>query len=507
MNRDLHSQALYQAADLRRIEQLAADQPLMERAGLAAADLAASLCAEAGAAVLVLAGPGNNGGDAFVAARHLRQRRFAVHLVFAGDAGRLPKDAATAYQRFIDDGGQLADTLPSGPTWGLIIDGLFGIGLQRPISGVHDELIHAANALATRLGCPLLALDCPSGLDADRGLCRGATIRASHTLTFIAGKPGLFTGDGPDHCGTVSVAPLALDAEQWVRPTARTIGVDLFADWLRPRARNSHKGSHGNAGILGGADSMVGAALLAGRAALKLGSGRVYLGLLDPQAPAADWLQPELMLRDPVNLLATPLDALACGPGMGDAAVARDLLDSACALDLPLLLDADALNLLARTPQLEDTLLRRATPGRPHAATLLTPHPSEAARLLGCSTAAVQADRAAAACQLARRFRATAVVKGCGSIVATANGDWFVNTTGNPGLATAGTGDVLSGLLIALLAQGWPAPQALQAAVHLHGAAADDLVAGGHGPIGLTAGELIDSARHRFNRWVAPRAG
>ncbi|HNI73041.1 MAG TPA: NAD(P)H-hydrate dehydratase, partial [Accumulibacter sp.] len=235
-------------------------------------------------------------------------------------------------------------------------------------------------------------------------------------------------------------------------------------------------------------------------------SGRVYLGLLDPQAPAVDWLQPEGMLRDPLHLLATALDALACGPGMGDASVARDLLDSACALDLPLLLDADALNLLARTPQLEEMLIRRATPGRPHAATLLTPHPSEAARLLGCTTEAVQADRAAAARQLAQHFHATVVVKGCGSIVATANGDWFVNTTGNPGLATAGTGDVLSGLTIALLAQGWPAPQALLAAVHLHGAAADDRVADGHGPIGLTAGELIDCARRRFNRWVAPRA-
>ncbi|HNC19191.1 MAG TPA: NAD(P)H-hydrate epimerase, partial [Accumulibacter sp.] len=430
MNREPHSRPLYQAADLRRIEQLAADQPLMERAGLAAADLAACLSGNPGQAVLILAGPGNNGGDAFVAARHLRQRGFAVHLVFAGDAGRLPKDAAVAYQRFIDDGGQPIHEVPSAPSWGLIIDGLFGIGLQRPIDGVHGELVRAANALADRAGCPLLALDCPSGLDADRGHCRGTTIRASHTLTFIAGKPGLFTGDGPDYCGAVTVAPLALDAEQWVRPTARTIGVDLFADWLRPRARNSHKGSHGNAGILGGADSMVGAALLASRAALKLGSGRVYLGLLDPQAPAVDWLQPEVMLRDPLHLLATALDALACGPGMGDASVARDLLDSACALDLPLLLDADALNLLARTPQLEEMLIRRATPGRPHAATLLTPHPSEAARLLGCTTEAVQADRAAAARQLAQHFHATVVVKGCGSIVATANGDWFVNTTG-----------------------------------------------------------------------------
>lgn len=507
MNMELTSQALYRASDLRRIELLAADQPLMERAGLVAADLASRLCRSGEQPILLLAGPGNNGGDAFVAARHLRQRGFAVHLLFAGVVDRLPKDAAAAYQRFVAEGGQPVDRLPSVPAWGLIVDGLFGIGLQRPIGGAHADLVLAANSLVAQSGCPLLALDCPSGLDADSGNCRGPTIRASHTLTFIASKPGLHTGDGPDYCGSLTVAPLDLDAERLATPTARSIGVDLFADRLRPRARNSHKGSHGNAGILGGAGSMVGAALLAGRAALKLGSGRVYLGLLAPEAPAVDWLQPELMLRQPGLLLATPLNALACGPGMGDAAQALDLLESACALDLPVLLDADALNLLARLPQLEVMLTHRAKPGRPHAATLLTPHPSEAARLLGCTADAVQADRVAAACELASRFRATVVLKGCGSIVATADGEWFVNTTGNPGLASAGTGDVLSGLVVALLAQGWPARQALLAAVHLHGLAADERVAAGCGPIGLTAGELIDSARACFNRWVATRAG
>lgn len=496
MKTGTRSEPLYRSDALRSIEMLASGQPLMQRAGLAAADLATSLCRLQGAAVLILAGPGNNGGDAFVAARHLRERRFAVSLVFAGEVGRLPPDAAAACKRFLDDGGTLLDSIPAGQRWAMIIDGLFGIGLQRPIAGRYGELVLAANTLAARDRCPLLALDCPSGLDADTGKLWGTTIRASHTISFIAGKPGLLTGDGPDHCGAISVASLDLDTERLVKATARTVGVDLLRDHLRPRARNSHKGSNGAAGILGGAASMVGAAFLAGRAALRLGSGRVYLGLNDRQAPVIDPLQPELMLRQPEALLAAPLTALACGPGMGGSDEAREWLRRACALPLPLLLDADALNLLAAAPELRQALLARAAP------TLLSPHPTEAARLLDCDTATVQADRPRAAGEVAARYRALTVLKGCGSIVAAPDGEWFVNGSGNPGLATAGTGDVLSGFIVALLAQGWPALEAMLAAVHLHGVAADERVAAGCGPVGLTAGEIIDSARGVFNRWI-----
>ena len=496
MKTGTRSEPLYRSDALRSIEMLASGQPLMQRAGLAAADLATSLCRLQGAAVLILAGPGNNGGDAFVAARHLRERRFAVSLVFAGEVGRLPPDAAAACKRFLDDGGTLLDSIPAGQRWAMIIDGLFGIGLQRPIAGRYGELVLAANTLAARDRCPLLALDCPSGLDADTGKLWGTTIRASHTISFIAGKPGLLTGDGPDHCGAISVASLDLDTERLVKATARTVGVDLLRDHLRPRARNSHKGSNGAAGILGGAASMVGAAFLAGRAALRLGSGRVYLGLIDRQAPVIDPLQPELMLRQPEALLAAPLTALACGPGMGGSDEAREWLRRACALPLPLLLDADALNLLAAAPELRQALLARAAP------TLLSPHPTEAARLLDCDTATVQADRPRAAGEVAARYRALTVLKGCGSIVAAPDGEWFVNGSGNPGLATAGTGDVLSGFIVALLAQGWPALEAMLAAVHLHGVAADERVAAGCGPVGLAAGEIIDSARSVFNRWI-----
>lgn len=497
---------LYRAADLRHIEAAAADQPLMQRAGYAAAKLAMTLCGERGAAILILAGPGNNGGDAFEAARLLRERFFDPYTIFLGDAKALPTDAAAAYQRFVEGGGITHAALPAifeGPRWSLIIDGLFGIGLKREIVEPYAGLIHNVNALAIRDGCPLLALDCPSGLDADTGKLCGATIHASHTITFIGGKPGLFTADGPDHCGKISIAPLDLDA-QTIRPaTGRSIGRELFSAQLKARPHNCHKGRHGNAGILGGARTMVGAAMLAARAALRLGSGRVYVGLLDKQAPALDAQQPELMLRTPEGLIGSGLTALACGPGMGASHEARVLLEKVCVLELPLVLDADALNLVAGEGELHVALATRSSSLAP---TVLTPHPAEAARLLDCDVAAVQADRIGAALELSTRFNALVALKGCGTVVASPEDAWFINTSGNPGLATAGSGDVLTGMVTALLAQGWPPLESLLAAVHLHGCSADRLVVQGTGPVGLTAGELIDSARGCLNAWISGAA-
>lgn len=488
---------LYQTADLRRIEAAASDQPLMQRAGAAAAELSARLSKNNGLPVLVLAGPGNNGGDAFEAARLLRAHFFKVVTIFLGDPEQLPKDAAQAFARFTASGGQFLRAIPEGVRWGLIIDGLFGIGLTREIAAPYSALIRQANVLAERDHCPLLALDCPSGLDADNGSCHGETIRATQTITFIAGKPGLFTADGPDFCGEVSVAALALDAEAMQAPSGRLLDRTIFSGHLQPRRRNSHKGSFGNTGILGGAPGMTGAALLAARAALRLGSGRVYVGLLDPHAPALDPQQPELMLRYPDSLANLELSALACGPGLGQSADARSLLHAAIGRDIPLILDADALNLIASEGELSMALATRS------ADTVLTPHPAEAARLLDCSVVTIQADRVAAAQELASHFNAIVALKGCGTIIASPDGNWLLNTSGNPGLASAGTGDVLTGMIAALSAQGWPASMATAAAVNLHGAAADQQVAQGTGPIGLTAGELIDGARRCLNAWCA----
>ncbi len=469
--------------------------PLMERAGLGAAQVArrmlASSAADAGPP-LIVAGPGNNGGDAFVVARLLKESWHAPRVLFAGVANRLPADARQAHDAWIEAGGTClsefpADTRPGG----LIVDGLFGIGLTRPIEGQYADWIRQMNAS----GSPILALDVPSGLNAATGQATGPCVRASHTVTFIALKPGLLTGDGPDHCGRISVCNLDLDIGS---PDGEQVTPELFHNCLLPRRRNSHKGSYGSVAIIGGAPGMAGAALLAGRAALRCGAGRVYLGMLERLS--VDASQPELMLRAPADALKAAT-VIAIGPGLGQSLQAGELLAQALDSPLPLVIDADGLNLLT-----QGALLMRKIAVRP-APSLLAPHPAEAARLLGCSTAEIQADRLAAALELAKRFRAHVALKGCGTIVAAPptpeRQRWFINTTGNPGLASAGSGDVLAGMLAALLAQGWPPLAALLGAVHLHGAAADACVAAGHGPIGLSAGELIDPARRLLNDWIA----
>ncbi|HEV8108192.1 MAG TPA: NAD(P)H-hydrate dehydratase [Burkholderiales bacterium] len=458
-------QPIYLTREIREIESKAGELPLMERAGKAAAEFAASLVPEDRKDILVLAGPGNNGGDARIAAARLEESFFRVKVVSH------PRE------------------LPHDRNWGLVIDGLFGIGLARPITGDYAELVQYTN----RQRCPVLALDVPSGIQSDTGQVLGCAVRATHTITFIALKPGLLTLDGPDHCGEIRVAPLDLDlskgrANCWVADRA------LFQNALKPRPRNFHKGNAGSLGIIGGARGMTGAALLAGRSALKLGAGRVYVGLL--QDCAADFGAPELMLRHVDDVLGQDLDAVVAGPGLGRTEHAATLVGAALASDWPCVLDADALNLVS-----EDQNLRAACERR-RADTLMTPHPAEAARLLKLSIAEIQDDRIAAARALAERYNAHVVLKGNGSVVVARDGHLFINTTGNPGMASAGMGDVLSGILGALLAQRLTGESALVLGVHLHGAAADTLAADGVGPVGLTAGELIDAARRLWNRWL-----
>jgi hydroxyethylthiazole kinase-like uncharacterized protein yjeF len=485
---------LLRAGQLRALEQQHADaQPsLMERAGRAGAARARSLLAERQGCVLVLAGPGNNGGDGFVVGRVLREAGHDVVMVCAADAEQMPQDARAARDAWQLAGGQTVSEFLGGQ-WALVIDALFGIGLTRPIEGRYADWIARVNLL----GCPVLALDIPSGLDSETGRVLGTAIKASHTASFIALKPGLLTLEGPDHCGELALDTLDLP----VAPsTGQLLTRSLFAHCLVPRAANSHKGSFGQAGIIGGASGMVGAALLAARAALYLGAGKVFAGLLDIQAPAFDSAQPEIMLRPPgdLHLLCS---ALALGPGLGQTELAAQQLRRALGFSGPLVLDADALNILAATPTLQTLLAQRESP------TILTPHPAEAARLLQCSVAEVQADRVAMCLTLARRYRAGVLLKGVGSIVAFADGRWFINASGNPGLASGGSGDVLTGMLCALIAQGWDFTAALLGAAHLHGAAADVLAEEGAGPIGMTAGELAPAARRVLNQWIRQEQG
>jgi hydroxyethylthiazole kinase-like uncharacterized protein yjeF len=496
MTRLPHQTPVYLAADLRAIDAAVAASArpmlLMERAGLAAAELARNLSSGNGKPVLILAGPGNNGGDAVVVARHLKEWYFKVAVVFAGDEKKLPTDATCALRAWRAAGGAIAAAIPTGHDWGLVVDGVFGIGLQREVAGAHAEWIAAINGMRA----PVLAIDIPSGLQSDTGRVMGCAVHATHTVTFIALKPGLLTLDGPDHCGEIHLRTLDVDATTLRSPHGFLIGEEVLKTALKPRARNSHKGDYGSVGILGGDRGMVGAALLAGRAALKLGSGRVYVGLLAADAPLVDAAQPELMLRSADEVLKLGnLTCLAVGPGLGQMPEATLYLEAALESSLPLVLDADALNLVAAGSAPSDRLKRRSAP------TLLTPHPAEAARLLGISTREVQQDRVGAAIRLAGRFNSPIVLKGNGSVCATPEGTWHVNTSGNPGMASAGMGDVLTGMIAALLSQGAEANTALLAAVYLHGAAADRAVADGAGHVGLTATETIEAARALLNRW------
>ena len=448
-----------------------AEEQLMERAGAAAADAAMRIASDTTKDVLVLAGPGNNGGDARIAARMLKDKFFRVEIASQGDQ------------------------IPGRP-WGLVIDGLFGIGLARDIAGEYAALVDYAN----RQRCPVLALDIPSGLHSDTGRVLGLAVRATHTVTFIALKPGLLTLDGPDHCGVLEVADLQIAAHKIIAPSAWVADPATFKPLLMPRPRNFHKGMAGSLAILGGAAGMTGAALLAGRAALKMGAGRVYVGLLSEEV-SVDFSNPELMLRHPDDALGQDLDAIVAGPGIGQGERAETLVGAALASDLPCVLDADALNLIAESEDLRHACARRS------ADTIITPHPAEAARLLALKTADVQADRVKAAKILASNLNVHVVLKGAGSILVARDGHWFVNTSGNAGMASAGMGDVLAGILGALLAQRYSGESALVLGVNLHGAAADDLAGGGVGPVGLTAGELVDAARRRWNAWLANEAG
>lgn len=275
-----------------------------------------------------------------------------------------------------------------------------------------------------------------------------------------------------------------------------TIAIEDCAGWLGTRPADCHKGSLGSVGIVGGSTGMVGAALLAGRAALWLGAGRVYVGLLDERL-AVDALQPELMLTRPESVLGlTAPGCLVVGPGMGRSDRAVQLLHTALHAELPLLIDADGLNLLAATPVLQAALRERAAP------TVLTPHPGEAGRLLGVKAGQVQANRTASIRSLVERHGCLVVLKGAGTLVQGQGGRLWHNPTGNPGMAAPGMGDVLSGMIAALVAQGLTVEQAAVLGVYLHGAAGDAAVQSGSGPIGLTAGEVAHTARRLLNRWV-----
>jgi ADP-dependent NAD(P)H-hydrate dehydratase / NAD(P)H-hydrate epimerase len=508
---------LYTVAQLRELEAHALRQlppyALMACAGAAAARYLIELAAHdsslaAGRPVWLAAGPGNNGGDALVCATQLRLAGIAVEVCMPVEVK--PDDARWALSEARAAGVPVSHVPPASfDHYGWLVDGLFGIGLARALEGTFAELAQRIAAHARGAG-RVLALDVPSGLDSDSGHVVGgaAAVRASHTITFIGAKPGLYMTQGRDLAGTIAIAPLGLDAVD--RPTmagdtavARLNAPALFSAAFPPRAFASHKGTFGSLAIVGGDTGMCGAPILAARAALYAGAGKVHVAFVGAGAPPYDPPHPELMLH-PLDTMGSfaldAMDALALGCGMGKRPHAADVLAKALALDVPKLIDADALNMLAEDEKLAGMLAAQSAGER----CVLTPHPLEAARLLACDAAAVQRDRLAAARTLSGRFGAVVVLKGAGTVIAAPDGRTAVNPTGSAALATGGTGDVLGGIVGALLAQRLPSYEAALAGVYLHGLAADTLVASGAGPAGLTAGELASAVRACLNRLIYP---
>ena len=480
---------LCRTEELRRIEVQAESRlppgTLMARAGLAAAQWLDRRLSARPASVLLLCGPGNNGGDGYVCARELRELGHSCLCWSA--AAPAAGDARAAFAAWQAAGGECTGDLPTGRRFDLIVDAMFGIGLSRPLSGAYLQASEWANASAI----DLVALDVPSGLDADRGIWVDgiAGVRARATVTFLADKPGLHMADGCDAAGDVRVENLEIEAQA---VPGRLNGPREFFAVLRPRLRNSHKGSYGSLAVIGGGAGMVGAALLAGRAALRLGAGRVYVCCVGAPELSVDPVCPELMIRALDAM--PPVQAAVVGCGLGASDAARSALRAALGYDIPLALDADALNLIATDEDFRRTLAARTAPS------VLTPHPVEAARLLAAAAQArADDDRIAAATRLARQLRCAVVLKGAGSVIVDRPSDaerYWINPTGGPALATAGTGDALSGMIGALIAQGFGVLTATLAAVWLHGRAAQ-----AHGAdIGLLASEVAALAARELAR-------
>lgn len=455
--------ALYNGNSTRRIEKLSqADLPsheLMQRAGLAVARLALALAPHA-QTIWVACGPGNNGGDGLEAAMHLQQWGKRAIVTWAGTPESAPKDALASYQRAMNAGVRLQVTPPLDAD--LCIDALLGIGssVREPQGEMRQWMQQIKN-----LGVPVLAVDLASGLDANTGVTTQTHVRATHTLSLLTLKPGLFTAQGRDASGTVWFDDLNSVAAsvQSVAPDAMLNSQPLIS----ARVHASHKGTYGDIAVVGGAPGMTGAALLAATAALNSGAGRVYVALLDGGSQQVNAFQPELMFRA-IATLDLHAMTVVCGCGGGTAVHA--ILDKLLLAPSPLVIDADALNSIAIDLSLQALLTRRADL---EVATVLTPHPLEAARLLGWSVAQVQQDRLTAAGTLMQRFKCTVVLKGSGTVIASPDHIPAINPTGNARLATAGTGDVLAGMVGAKLSAGKNAFQAACEAVYLHGQIAD----------------------------------
>ncbi len=492
---------------------------LMESAGRGAAALALELLGGR-RDVVVLAGPGNNGGDGFVIARHLANAGARVATLLAVPREKVTGDALLNLEilermgeapRGIAGGADLGDVASRLAAADLVVDALLGTGATRAVEGLLGDLIDLVNAA----GAQVLAVDVPSGLDADTGRPLGRAIRADATATFGHLKRGLVVHPGAGLAGVVRVVPLGVPAS-----ISRRAGVDgevLGAAALRPlvprRAADSHKGTFGHLLVVGGSAGKAGAAVMCGRAAMRSGAGLVTLAASAEARAAVEaqcveamvetsFLAPEYALSDGdrahLDAVLGGKSAVAIGPGLSTArAAVETVLHLVASLAVPAVVDADGLNALAAAGD-------GFTPGG--AALVLTPHPGEMARLLGVSSADVQADRLGAAREAAKRFGAVAVLKGARTVIADRDGRAFVNPTGNPGMASGGMGDALTGIVGGLLAQGLPALDAARLGAYLHGLAGDLAAARIGGEAGLVCSDLIDAIPRAISRLASPES-
>jgi NAD(P)H-hydrate epimerase len=483
--------ALYDGNALRVLEKRAAAScaggafELMQRAGQAAWRSLLEHWPQA-QRIVVACGPGNNGGDGYVLAALAHRSGRDVRVVRLDvPRGELAQRACEDYLALGGQAEQFNDALPAAD---LVVDAVFGIGLVRAIDGTALVMIDAINLQPA----PVFALDVPSGVDAERGCVAGAAVVAARTLQFVAPHRGLATGGALDHVGTLGIASLDIEASVFAGiPIAATLlRADALIDWLHPRRRDSHKGDHGHALCIGGEAGSGGAVMLCAQAALRCGAGLVSVATRIEHVSPLLAHCPEAMVHavetaDALAPLLARATLVAIGPGLGQSPWGRMLLDLALASQKSLVLDADALNLLAATP-------RTLSPDA-----ILTPHPGEAARLLAINTADVQADRFDAARRLADNFNCVVVLKGAGTIVAAPGEIPRVVAAGNPGMAVGGMGDVLTGVIAALRAQGLSAFDAASCGALLHAAAGD--AAAGEGERGLLPSDLFAPLRRLAN--------
>lgn len=484
---------LYQGAQVRELDRIAIEEcgidgkTLMERAGTAAFNVIRGLWPDV-KNIIVLAGGGNNGGDGYVIARLLKEAGYSVTVSYLVSPENLKGDARLAADKFINTGASpnkyTAKTLQEVD---LIVDAMLGTGLDRGVAGEMQSAIEEIN----KMNVPVFSVDIPSGLHADTGQILGISVRADATITFIGLKQGLFTGQGPACTGKIYFNDLQVPARVYenIIPTAQRMDIDDQKKLLKKRSRSAHKGDFGHVLVIGGDKGFIGAVRMAAEAAGRVGAGLVSVATRSQHAANISISRPEIMAHGidneaQLSVLLEKANVIAIGPGLGQSEWSQMLLSRTLENKLPLVVDADALNLLAADP-----VKKRHW--------ILTPHPGEAARLLGCKSSDVQNERFTAISKLQKKYDGVIVLKGSGTLVIDPEQNISICSAGNPGMASGGMGDVLTGVIAGLLAQGYSLPDAARLGVTIHATAAD--LAAKEGERGMLAMDLMPYLRQLVN--------